>query len=282
MEAIQERLEFSMRKSKTGSIKINSKDPSRVYLKIILGVLAILTIVGFSTFDYKGIDIVVALGETLDNLIVMFSQASLTHFSLLEALHQIGITISLSVLTTLIGGTIALVLGLFAAKNLSNPLISNVIKGFVSFVRAVPTVLWVLIFAVSAGLGSEAAIVGMTFHTVGYLIKAYSEAFEEIDEGVIEALKASGANWWQIVFQAVLPSSATYLVAWTFMRFEINFTNGVAMGAAAGAGGIGFELFMASNFYFNVREVGFITIGILICAILLETFSTRVKNKYLR
>ena len=122
----------------------------------------------------------------------------------------------------------------------------------------------------------------MTFHTIGYLIKAYSEAFEEIDEGTIEALKASGASWWQIVFQAVLPSSITYIMAWTFMRFEINFTNGVAMGAAAGAGGIGFELFMASSFYFNIREVGFITIGILICAILLETFSTRVKNKYLK
>lgn len=63
-----------------------------------------------------------------------------------------------------------------------------------------------------------------------------------------------------------------YLLVWTFMRFEINFTNGVAMGAAAGAGGIGFELFMASDFYFNIREVGFITISILICAISLEIF----------
>ncbi|PRR84386.1 PhnE/PtxC family ABC transporter permease [Clostridium vincentii] len=282
MEATQERIGFSMRKNKTGHIKVKSNDPSQVYLRIILGVLVILTVLGFATFDYKGIDILVALGETLGNIKTMFMEASLTHFTLLEAVHQMGITVSLAFLTTLIGGVIALVLGLFAAKNLSIPLVSNVIKGFVAFIRAVPTVLWVLIFAVSAGLGSEAAIIGMTFHTVGYLIKAYSEAFEEIDEGVIEALKASGANWWQIVFQAVIPSSATYLVAWTFMRFEINFTNGVAMGAAAGAGGIGFELFMASNFYFNVREVGFITIGILICAILLETFSTRVKNKYLR
>lgn len=31
------------------------------------------------------------------------------------------------------------------------------------------------------------------------------------------------------------------------MRFEINFTNAVAMGAAAGAGGIGYDLFMASG-----------------------------------
>ncbi|MGG7178184.1 PhnE/PtxC family ABC transporter permease [Clostridium paraputrificum] len=282
MEAIPKSLDVYVRKDISGRIKIKSKDPSQMYVKITLGSLIVLTILGFLTFDYKGIDIIKALGETMVNVKTMFLEASLTHFSFNDALSQIGVTISLAFLTTLIGGIIALVLGVFAARNLSNQIVSNVIKGVVAFIRAVPTVLWVLIFAVSAGLGSEAAIIGMTFHTVGYLIKAYSEAFEEIDEGTIEALKASGASWWQIVFQAVLPSSMTYIMAWTFMRFEINFTNGVAMGAAAGAGGIGFELFMASNFYFNVREVGFITIGILVCAILLETFSTQVKNKYLK
>ena len=280
--ATSKTLDIYIRKNATGKIRIKSKDPSQIYVKITIATLIVLTILGFLSFDYKGIDIVKALGETLNNIKTMFMEASLTHFTLSDAFKQLGITISLSFLTTLIGAVIALFLGLFAAKNLSNPMVSNIIKGFVAFIRAVPTVLWVLIFAVTAGLGSEAAIIGMTFHTIGYLIKAYSEAFEEIDEGTLEALKASGASWWQMVFQAVLPSSITYIMAWTFMRFEINFTNGVAMGAAAGAGGIGFELFMASNFYFNVREVGFITIGILVCAILLETFSTKVKNKYLK
>ena len=266
----------------SGKIKIKSEDNSRIYVKVVLGVLVVLTVFAFMTFDYKGIDIVKALKETLVNAKSMFFEAQLTHFTFAEALSQIGVTMSLSFLTTLIGAIIALLLSIFAAKNLSTPLVSNLIKGIVAFIRAVPTVLWVLIFAVTAGLGSEAAIIGMTFHTVGYLIKAYSESFEEIDMGTIEALKASGASFWQIVFQAVLPSSITYIIAWTFMRFEINFTNGVAMGAAAGAGGIGFELFMASGFYFNVREVGFITIAILICAIALETFSTKIKNRYIK
>lgn len=282
IESVARPLDIHIRKNISGKIKIKGKDPSQRYVKITLWALVILTVLGFLTFDYKGIDIIKAITETLVNMKTMFLEASLTHFTFVDAIHQIGVTIALSFLTTLIGAIIALILGLFAAKNLSTPLASNIIKGVVSFIRAVPTVLWVLIFAVTAGLGSEAAVIGMTFHTIGYLIKAYSEAFEEIDEGTIEALKASGASWWQIVFQAVLPSSMSYLLVWTFMRFEINFTNGVAMGAAAGAGGIGFELFMASNFYFNVREVGFITIGILVFAITLETFSTKIKVKYLK
>lgn len=282
IETYAKPLDFHIQKSISGKIKIKSKDPSQSYVKITLLSLLALTVLGFATFDYKGIDIIKALGETLVNIKTMFLEASLTHFTIYDAIKRVGITMSLSFLTTLIGGVIALFLSLFAAKNLSTLRASNIIKAIVVFIRAIPTVLWVLIFAVTVGLGSEAAVIGMVFHTVGYLIKAYSEAFEELDEGIIEALKASGASWWQIVFQAVLPSSMSYIIVWTFMRFEINFTNAVAMGAAAGAGGIGFELFMASNFYYNVREVGFIAISILVCAILLEIFSTKIKNKYLR
>ena len=273
METSVQSLDFHINKSASGKIKIKSNDPSQKYIKLTLVSLIAITILGFVTFDYKGIEIGKAIAETLVNIKNMFLGAGLSHFTLRDALNQLAITFALSFLTTVIGAIIALFLGLFAAKNLSTPTLSNVIKSLVAFIRAVPTV--------TAGLGSEAAVIGMTFHTIGYLIKAYSEAFEEINEGTIEALKASGASWWQIVFQAVIPSSISYILVWTFMRFEINFTNGVAMGAAAGAGGIGFELFMASNFYFNVGEVGFITIAIVICAILLETFSTKVKNKYL-
>ena len=77
----------------------------------------------------------------------------------------------------------------------------------------------------------------------------------------------------------MIPSSATYLLSWTFLRFEINFANAIAMGAAAGAAGIGFELFMASGFYFDLREVGLITYIILAFAMTLEVVATRMKSK---
>ena len=119
----------------------------------------------------------------------------------------------------------------------------------------------------------------MTFHSVGYLIKAYSESIEEMDYGAIEALKAGGASYWQIVFQAIVPASISYMIAWTFMRFEINFATAIVIGAAAGAGGIGYNLFMAGNFYFDLRELGFITYMVVIAAVLLEMVATRIKAK---
>ena len=279
MEITSQPLEKNIKRDNLGKIKIKSKSTSQIFIKLTLGTLFILTVLGFLTFDYKGINLLKAVKETLTNVKIMFFEASLTHFTFLEALKQIGVTLSLAFLTTLIGAFIALFLGLFAAKNLSNNIVSNIIKGFVAFIRAVPTVLWVLIFAVSAGLGSVAAVIGLTFHSFAYLTKVYAESIEEIDDGTIEALRASGAGFWQIVFQAIVPASLSRMVAWTFMRFEINFTNAIAVGAAAGAGGIGFNLYMAGSFYFNLHEMGILTYIVVIAVVMLEMFSTKIKER---
>lgn len=276
-EAIADTLE----KNKFGKIKIASHSKSNLAIKILVFAIAAITVLTFCTFDYKEIDFGEAVLATLTNVKTVFFEPSLSKDTLTSVLYQLFVTFCLGILSTIFGAVFALVCSLFCAKNISSPKVANVIKSFIAVIRAVPTVLWVLIFAVSAGLGSVAAVIGLTFHSFAYLTKVYAEAIEEINDGTIEALRASGANFWHIVCQAVLPATVRYIVAWTFMRFEINFTNAVAMGAAAGAGGIGFNLFMAGSFYFDLHEMGFLTYVVVIAVIILEVISTRVK-KYIK
>ena len=266
-------------KDNTSIHTIKPLNKASIAMRAILLVLLALTIYFFATMDYQGVNLPKGFADTFNNFKTMFLHPYSHRFNLGEAFYNVVVTLGLAFLTTLIGGIVALFLGLLAAQNLAPKKVTNVIKGFVAFIRAVPTILWVLIFAVAAGLGSAAAIIGMSFHSISYLTKAYSESFEDLDRSVIEALQASGANWWQIIFQAVIPSTVTYLLSWTFLRFEINFANAVAMGAAAGAGGIGFDLFMAGGFYFDLGEVGLITYLILGIAIVLEVVSTNIKGK---
>ena len=281
MTIVKSNLTFDMKRNSSGGIILKVWNKSQVVTLGTFITLLLLTIYGFLTFDYKEISLIEAAATTLHNLKVMFLEPALSHFTFGAAVYQVGLTMGLALLSTILGAVLSLFIALFAAKNLSTKVVSNAIIVVVAFVRAVPTVLWVLIFAIAAGLGSEAAIIGMTLHTVAFLVKAYSEAFEELDDGILEALRASGANWWHIVANAVIPSTAASLLSWTFLRFETNFTVAVAMGAAAGAGGIGFELFMASGFYFDLREVGFITYAILNVAVGLELLSTQLKKLYL-
>lgn len=264
-----------------GRIRIRLLTSANMAVGMTLSILIAISLIAIILMDGKGVDFLEGLGRTTADLGKMFLAPHAKHLTVAEAAVQVVVTLGLAFLTTMIGAIIALFLALAAARNLADRRIGDIVKALVAVVRAIPTVLWVLIFAIGAGLGAAAAVMGMTFHTVGYLLKAYSESYEELDEGVIEALKASGASWWQIVFQAVLPASATYILSWTFIRFEINFVTAVAMGAAAGAGGIGFDLFMASSFYFDLHEVGFVTWLILAVAVALEIGANALKARYL-
>ena len=268
-----------MHKSRGGKIKTAAMSKSGFAIKLTIFILLGLSVYGFLTFDYKDIDMAKAVAGTLDNIKVVFGQPRLRHSNLSGVLNALFITFSLGALATIFGAIIAFFGALLCAKNIAHPVTANVIKSFVAFIRAVPTILWVLIFTVAAGLGSVAAVIGLTFHSAGYLIKAFAESIEKMDDGTIEALKASGASYWQIVFQAIVPSSIRYMTAWTFLRFEINFTNALAVGAAAGAGGIGFDLYMAGNHYFDLRELGFITYIVVAAVILLELLATKIKAK---
>jgi phosphonate transport system permease protein len=268
-----------IRKTRGGAIKTGALSKSGLAVRITMAVLLILTVAGFLTFDYKNIVFSEAVRDTLRNIKTVFLLPRLKYDTVTGIIYQLLITLCLGILSTIFGAILAFFGALLCAKNIAYPKTAVIIKSIVAFIRAVPTILWVLIFAVSAGLGSIAAVIGLTFHSASYLIKAYAESIEEMDKGVIEALKASGANFWQIVFQAIVPSCISYMLAWTFMRFEINFTNAIAMGAATGAGGIGYNLFMAGSFYFDMHEMGFITYVVVISVVLLEAAAMKIKAK---
>ena len=268
-----------IRKTRNGKIKTGAMCKGNIAIRITVTVLISLTIYGFLSFNYKDVNIANAIAGTFSNAATMFGSPALSNITFSHAMWGLLIVFSLGVLSTISGAIIAFFGALLCANNIANPKVGIVVKSIVAFIRAVPTILWVLIFTVAAGLGSVAAVAGLTFHSAGYLIKAYAESIEEIDSGVIEALRASGASYWQIVFQAIIPASISYMTAWTFLRFEINFTNAVMVGAWAGAGGIGFDLFMAGNFYHNLRELGFITYVIVAAVIVLELLATKFKAK---
>lgn len=270
----------AMRRCRSGKIKTRRMSKQNAVVALVLGVLAALTVFALATMNYGKVPFLTALAQAGEDFLTMMLQPGLAgHFTFADVVTGLFVSLALAVLTTFIGAVIAFVLGLFAAVNLSNRVASNAIKACMSVFRAVPTILWVLVFTVAIGLGPEAAVIGLLFHSIAYLVKAYSESFEEIDKGSLEALRACGASWWQTVFAAVVPEKASEMLSWTFIRFEINFVNAVAVGAVAGAGGIGYQLFLAGSFYYNIHEVGLIVYLCLAVAVVLEIVATRLRAR---
>ena len=270
-----------------GGVRLTSAKHKNHSVGLTLFVLVALTVVTFVRMDYGHVDIALAFKQAGSDFVAMMFQPALnppygaSHFFWATVLSSTAITVAVTIVCTIFSAIIAFFLALAASENLSNPVVSGVVKGVVAIIRSIPTILWVLVFTVAIGLGSEAAVLGISLHSISYLVKSYSESFEEIDGGVIEALRASGAGFWQVVFQAICPATITKLLSWTFIRFEINFTNAVAVGAFAGAGGIGFQLYQAGTRYYNLHEVGVIIYVCIIVAFVLEFVSVRLRRKFI-
>lgn len=279
---IQENYPQGTRLTRSGKIKVRTFDSSSKMVAAVAVALACITVFTFARMDFGRAELSVATEQFFHDLWLMVSTPGAAgHFEFSVVCYSVLVTFGLAAITTLGGAVVAMVLGLLAACNLSSRMVSNVIKAVMSVARAVPTILWVLVFTVSIGLGAEACVVGMLFHSVAYLVKAYSESFEEVDAGVLEALRSTGASWWQIVARAVIPEKLNEILSWTFIRFEVNFVAAVVVAGLAGSGGIGYYLFLAGNYYFNIHEIGLIVYLCLGVSVVLEVVATKLRKKYI-
>lgn len=153
-------------------------------------------------------------------------------------------TIAIGLLATLFSTIIAIPLSFFAAHNIMSRVpggmfIYYIMRTLLNIVRAVDTVVWGLLVIVWVGLGSFAGVIALTIHSIAALGKLYSEEIEHIDPGPVEAITASGGNFWQVLRYAVLPQITPPFLAYTLLRWDINMRSATVIGFVAG-GGIGF------------------------------------------
>lgn len=177
-------------------------------------------------------------------------------------------SLAVAALATIISAVFAFFISFLAASNVSNSFISKICKGIAAWVRAVPTIIWTLIFVAYLGLGPFPGVLGLSLHSFAYLLKAFSQSIEEVREENIEALRATGASWILVMTKAVLPSTITSFISWIALRFEINVGESSILGFV-GAGGIGHEV--SSNMRgFQFEKAGFVVLIIFLMSFGIE------------
>ena len=277
----EERILQKPKSPKTPEIKLHENSLSRTMVIVVFASLVIITGYTLGHLDTAGVQVGKAfqeLGVTLQQMFLQPNAGTDGFWPLVQALAS---SVMLSILTTMIGAFFGFLFAVLASKNLTNAHLGAGIRILMAIIRAIPTIIWALIFSIICGLGTTAAILGLSFHSVAYLTKAYSESIEGIDKSTIEALKVTGAKFWVVVFQAIWPTIIASFVSWTFIRLEINFANAIAVGAAAGAGGIGYQLFVASGMSFDFHETGFIVYLVIFVTFVLEFIAVKIRRVYL-
>lgn len=161
-------------------------------------------------------------------------------------LGAMAVTIALGFMATLFGALLAIPFAILGARNLmGGHLLTRAVYLAVRFimnvVRAIEPLIWAVVFVIWVGQGPFAGVLALTVHTIAALGKLFSESIESIDEGPLEAIRATGASWLQVVRYGVLPQVVAPFTAFTVYRWDINVRMSVIIGFVGG-GGIGFVL----------------------------------------
>jgi len=189
-------------------------------------------------------------------------------------------TIDIAIFGTVIGIVLSVPVAVLAASNVTpaRPLY-YVARGLIAFLRAVPELVWALLFVAAVGLGPFAGALALIFHSVGMLGRLFAEVIEDMDMGPVEALTLTGAGRLQVFSHAVVPGVLPSLLGISLYRFDENLRSSVLLGFV-GAGGIGFQLVSAMNL-FQYRDVSLLILIILALVVGAERISALLRRRVL-
>jgi phosphonate transport system permease protein len=198
------------------------------------------------------------------------------------ALGLMIVTIFLGIMGTAIAMVLAIPLSFLGARNImsGNP-ITNVIYVIIrllfTIIRSIDVLIVVIVMVILFGLGNAAGVFGLAFHNVGVMGKLYSEAIEGIDSGPLEAITATGANRFQVIWTAVLPQLFNPFVSFSIYRLDTNVRLAPIIGLVGG-GGIGVALFQNIQLL-RYPQAGTIILLIVITVAAMDFISAQIRKK---
>jgi phosphonate transport system permease protein len=172
----------------------------------------------------------------------------------------------------------ALPLAVLAAANVTpSRVLYYLSRGVIGFTRAVPDLVWALLFVTAVGLGPFPGGLALAVHSIGMLGRLFAETIENMDMAPIDALALTGANRMQVFTHGVVPTVLPALLGIGLYRLDENIRSSLVLGFV-GAGGIGFELLTAMNL-FQYREVSLLLIVIFVVVFAAERLSAICRER---
>ena len=153
----------------------------------------------------------------------------------------------------------------------------SIVRTTLNVTRAIEPVILGFVLVVWVGLGPFAGVLALMLASIADLGKLFSEQVENIDEGPLEAVTATGASRMQAVVYAVIPQIVPHYTAFIFYRWDINVRLSTIIGFVGG-GGIGLILFRATNLT-QYRQAAVMVIAIAVVIIVLDLISSQVRKR---
>ncbi|WP_432239066.1 phosphonate ABC transporter, permease protein PhnE [Herbaspirillum robiniae] len=186
-------------------------------------------------------------------------------------------TVQIALWGTLLGVVGAIPVSFLAARNLNrNRVVYQAVRQALNVTRSINELILALVFVSAVGLGPFPGVLALALHGVGMVGKFFAESIEEIDDGPLEALRATGARPLQVIVFGVLPQVVTAWIATVLYRFEVNLRQATVLGMV-GAGGLGFEL-VNSLKLFKYQDTATCIVVVTLMVVVADAISSRLRQ----
>lgn len=187
-------------------------------------------------------------------------------------------TLQMAVIGTLLGVVLSIPLGLLAARNVAPfPWVYTLARLALNVNRAVPDIIFALIFVAAVGLGPFGGVLALAVGAIGSTAKLYAESIEAIDPQQALAVRATGAGRLQTFLYGVLPQALPLIASYSLLLFEHNVRSATILGLV-GAGGVGFILSKYISL-FQYRELMGALVIIIAMVTLIDWLSGRLRRR---
>ena len=143
-----------------------------------------------------------------------------------------------------------------------------------------PSLIWALIGVAIVGANPLAGVIGLTFYSVGYLGKFFSDAFESVDLEVARGLRAIGASRLQAFQHGVWPHAKPLVWSYVLWMIEYNLRSAAIIGYV-GAGGLGVQL-AGYQEYYQWEKFATVLLFILLLVTTLDVLGEWIRSRITR
>lgn len=185
-------------------------------------------------------------------------------------------SLTMTLTSTVAGIILSVPIGIGAARNVAPPWVYMICRSIIAISRSFQEIILAILFVAMFGFGPFAGFLTLAFATIGFLSKLLAEDIEDIDEAQAEAIRATGAGWWQVINYGIQPQVMPRLIGLSLYRLDINFRESAVIGIV-GAGGIGATLNVAMDRY-EYSTAGAILIVIIAIVMMSEYASSHIRR----
>lgn len=256
--------------------KQSINDAKKLKRTLTIVLLIFVLIFSFWYVEFNIIDFFNAIPTFFSFIFTDFFPPNVSDFQLY--LRPVIDTILLAFIATGFSSFIGVILGILIAQNTtpSKP-ISLFLKGILTFFRNIPSLVWASVLVIIFGVGNLPGLLALVIFGTSFLARVYSEAIEELDDNVVEAIEATGGNYFHVIKHGIFPQFMPSFLNWTLFMVEIGIRASAILGLV-GAGGLG-TIIKQTMDLFQYGKTSMAILIMIVIIIFVETTSQKLRER---